>query len=70
MRGERIGTECAAVSEAKPEPPETNACPLVPAEPVSVNAVVMLGDASVAVVMVGDVPNTLAPVPVIVEVEM
>jgi hypothetical protein len=30
----------------------------------------MLGDASVAVVIVGDVPNTAEPVPVIVVLEM
>jgi hypothetical protein len=37
---------------AFPEPAETKACPLVPAEPVSVNAVVMFGDASVGLVKV------------------
>jgi hypothetical protein len=50
---------------ATPEPPEVNACPAVPDAPVKVNAVVKLSDA-----MVGAVPNTLAPVPVIVVVEM
>ena len=55
---------------AAPEPAEVNTWPDVPADPVKVNAVVILADARVGLVNVGLVPNTFAPVPVIVVVEM
>ena len=48
----------------KPDPALVKTCPLEPAAPASVNAVVRLADASVAVVIVGLVANTFEPVPV------